>query len=143
MKRVTPPSPRAPGQRSGIVLILVLACVAVITLLLGGMVRGCLLWDRQTRQELRAVQAEILADSGLARAAFRLREDPDFRAEQWRLTPADGVMSAATVEIAVRDGATPRTAIVRIEVHFAPASARPIRVVRERPLRTLTKEGSL
>lgn len=87
--------------RGGIVLVMILACLAVITLLLAGLLDRSMDNGRQVRYETWRVQAEWMAESGLQRAAFRLEQDPDYRGETWTLTEADGLTRPADVTITV------------------------------------------
>lgn len=57
---------------------------------------------KAVRTELRQLQAEWLVESGLERAAWRLRADPQYTGETWNPSPEElGLADPATVRIQV------------------------------------------
>lgn len=76
-------SVRERRARSGISILLVIICLIVITTIVGAMLRNLVLVNRQAKQQMHASQAAWLADSGLERAVFFLRQDSDYRGETW------------------------------------------------------------
>lgn len=63
-----------------------LACLLVIMLIGGTIVRGMLLYHRQARTESRQLQAMWLAESALALAVEQLHADPEYPGQTWRAT---------------------------------------------------------
>lgn len=119
-------------RRSGVVLIIVLACIAVIALLLSGMMKASTQWSRQTRYETWKSQADCLAESGLRRAAAQLVDDKDYSGETWELTESDGLSWPATVEIKITN--SPKKSI-EVEVAYAKGSGRMVRSTRQLALK--------
>lgn len=112
------------GNRRGVLLIVVLACVAIVSLLTAAMVRGSMDWRRQTRYESWRAQTQWLAESGLSKAASSLQKDPDYAGEMWKLGVANGLSQPATVQITVQTESKQRT--IQVLATFAGESGQPI-----------------
>ena len=119
------------SRRRGAALICVVACLAVATLLLGGMLKATLLTMRQIRTEGRLRQCEWLVQAGAERAAFRLATDVEYSGEVWSLA-ADEIVGTdpGVVNISVTRDSTGR-ASVRVVAEFPADSIESIRRTRK------------
>ena len=112
-------------------MICVVACLAVVTLVLGGMLKATLLTMRQVRTERHLRQTEWLVQAGAERAAFRLASDGQYSGEEWSLS-ADEIVGSdpGLVTISVsRD--SPDRASVRVVAEFPSGNDASIRRTRE------------
>ena len=85
---------RAAAMALALVVLLVVGTVSGLSL------RAILRSHRQVREEEQRVQAELLADSALSRAAAMLNANPTWTGESWKVSLADSA-EAATSGIAV------------------------------------------
>jgi Tfp pilus assembly protein PilX len=69
----------------GIIVIVVLALLAVLTILCGVWVRFVLQDVSRQRLEEDAIQVQWLAEAGLRRAAAQLVANRDYAGEEWRI----------------------------------------------------------
>ncbi len=63
----------------------VLVCATVAVVIVGGLVQALVRQNRQLRLEQQRLQAIWLAESAAGRAAFQLRQSPDFSGETWHI----------------------------------------------------------
>jgi hypothetical protein len=91
---------RRPNRR-GLVIIPALVCLVLVTLLCGVLLRQASLGRMAAHGEERRMQAEWLAESGLARASARLAADRGYRGETWGIPPDALGGRAGVVRIAV------------------------------------------
>src|SRR5262245_51699139 len=82
-RRHSPCAVPGPPPRGGVVLVVVLACLAACTILWASLVRICLVADRQAQSEQLELQASWLAQSAIDRAVAQLERDPEFTTEMW------------------------------------------------------------
>ena len=75
----------SPGRR-GVTLVLVIVCLAVMTIVLGSLLQMNLAGRRRARAEERRLTASWLAEGGLELAWARLSESPDYRGETWAIS---------------------------------------------------------
>lgn len=125
-------SRRACSSR-GAMLVVVIVCLVLATLILGALLKSTLLLSHQQGVEQQRVQAVWLVSAGLARAAYRLRSQPDYTGETWQIAaPSLGTNEAARVKIRV---AAPtgqaNSRDVVIEVAYPADAARPISLTRQ------------
>src|SRR5712691_7856183 len=86
---ITTKTRREPRRaRRGAFTSIVLVCLLISAMLLGGLLKIVLLQNRQAGRELGRVQAVWLAESGLDRAASRLAGDSDYAGETWTIAAA-------------------------------------------------------
>ena len=118
-------------RKRGVVLICVVACLAVTTLLLGGMLKRALLTKRQSRTERHLRQAQWLVQAGAERAAFRLANDVEYTGEVWSLA-ADSIVGTGpgVVRISVSRESMDR-ASARVVAEYPSGGAASIRRTRE------------
>jgi Tfp pilus assembly protein PilX len=90
-----------PRRQRGLALVPALACLMVVVLFCGMLIRLVASHREVVRDEERHVQAEWLAESGLARAGARLVADRGYKGETWEITAADLGGHAGVVRIAV------------------------------------------
>jgi Tfp pilus assembly protein PilV len=96
MKRIT-------GKRRGVVLILVLACLAIASVLLITGIKLALSSYRVARAFSWSVQAQWLVESGMERAAAQLAADANYSGETWNISAKDlGGDDAGIVKIEVK-----------------------------------------
>lgn len=74
-------------HRTAIVLICVLACMAVVTSLVANTTRMALTTRKAMRSQHQLRQVELLLEAGVARAAKRLSDNPEYTGETWQLSP--------------------------------------------------------
>ncbi|MGN6545784.1 MAG: hypothetical protein ACTHK7_12095 [Aureliella sp.] len=68
----------------GTVLICVLACLIVVTALIGSTTQAALRARNAARIEKQVRQGELLLEAGVLRAAQQLKKSADYEGEQWR-----------------------------------------------------------
>ena len=105
--------------RYGAILIIVLACVAIASIVFMSIAKVVGAQRRSTQKEVWRMEATWLAESGLQRAAARLADDADYSGETWNLTAEQlGLADAAVVKIeidALPDAPNQRTVRVRAD----------------------------
>src|SRR5688572_11062474 len=69
--------------RRGTILIVVMVMLLVAASIAGAVMRGMLLDARQLATDRQAMQADRLAEAGLARAKARLAADSGYAGEEW------------------------------------------------------------
>jgi type II secretory pathway component PulK len=85
-----------------VLLISVLVCLSVVMLIFASWLRAGILQARQVRAQQDRLQAELLADSGLERAAAQLAASGNYPGETWNLDAAAfGGTAGGRVEIRV------------------------------------------
>jgi Tfp pilus assembly protein PilX len=123
----------------GMILIVVLACLAVFGVLLITGVKLALSAQRVARSGEWSVQARCLADSALNRAAAKLSADADYAGETWRLSAEElGGEDAGIVKIEVKtlpDQANRR--LVHIEADYPDDPQDRVRYVKETSIELL------
>lgn len=124
-------SPQDAQSKTSAALICVVACLAVATLLLAGMLKRTLLTKQQIRTERHLRQAEWLVQAGAERAAFRLANDAEYTGELWSLA-ADAIVGAdpGVVSISASRDSTDR-ASVRVVAEYPSGRIASIRRTRE------------
>ncbi len=88
--------------RRGMLLVSVLVCLSVVMIVFASWMRAGILQTRQVRAQQDRVQAELLAVSGLERAAAQLAANGEYTGETWNLKAAAlGGTAGGRVEIRV------------------------------------------
>ncbi len=118
-------------RKRGAVLVCVIVCMAVATLLLGGMLKKTLMTRRQIRTERHARQTQWLVQAGAERAAFRLTGNAEYNGEVWSLA-ADAIVGTdpGVVNISVNRDSTDR-ATVLVVAEYPSGKATSIRRTRK------------
>jgi len=125
---------RTRTPRRGLALVPALACLVVVILFCGLLVRQVALHRAVVRDEEQRVQADWLAESALARASARLAADRGYTGETWDIAAADLGGQAGIVRIKVETVANQAARRrVRVEADF-PRDAE----LRARASKTLT-----
>ncbi len=109
-----------PCPRRAAVLVVVLVCVGVASVIFASLLSGLASQHSAARTDEWQVQAAWLAESGLERAASRLRSDAKYAGETWRI-PADvlGGPSGAAVRIEIQTlPDQPGRRLVRVQADF-------------------------
>lgn len=74
------------ARRRGVTLVAAIVALLVAMLVATTLVRTIVIHRRQTRAEIRQLQAFWLADSGYRLAATKLRSDPKYSGGPWRVS---------------------------------------------------------
>jgi len=122
------PSP----SRRGATLVAVLAAMAVVLLMLGGMLKIALLGRRQFLKELELRQAECLLEAAAERAVIRLRADPGWTGGQTTVA-SEAIVGNGAAEVTT--SVTPSDDGVSIGLVVEYPAGRPDSVRRERAIR--------
>ena len=122
-----------PSQsRRGATLIAVLAAMAVVLVMLGGMLKIALLGRRQFLKELELRQAECLLEAACERAVIRLRAEPGWTGGQTTVA-SDTIVGNGAAEVTTT--VTPSDDGVSLGLVVEYPVGRPDSVRRERALR--------
>ena len=120
---------KRPLRRRGAVLVGVLVVLMVTSVLFGALLRRGRQEQLLLRRQQYSAQAEELVQSGLERAAAKVRRNPEYKSEQWRLTAAElGGREDALVQIDVQTiEDRPQRRRVSVVVDYPQAAERRIR----------------
>ena len=124
--------PLPPQGRRGATLIAVLAAMAVVLIMLGGMLKIALLGRRQFLKELELRQAECLLEAACERAVSRLRAEPGWTGGQTTVA-SEAIVGAGAAEVTTT--VTPGEDGVSLGLVVEYPVGRPDSVRRERALR--------
>ena len=110
-------SPARSPRRRALVSVALLIALIILGLVAASLLKVGLARRARVRAEERQLQADLLADSGLARALARVADDPRYEGETWDVAADDlGGRGRARIAIEARPG---------------PAAARDVRVVAD------------
>ena len=91
------------SKRRGLALIPSMVCLLLVSLLSAALLKNAHMQRMLARGEQRRMQAEWLAEAGLARAAAKLAGDRKYQGETWELTGAEmGGEESAVVRISLK-----------------------------------------
>ncbi len=121
-----------PNRRAGVVLLIVMVCLAIAMTLVVGWARIAVLENRQARAAEDHLQAEWLAESAMGRAAAQLLANPDYQGESWHVTVADLGRAPAKGDAGAA-GTIVGTALITVESVPDNATARQVRVRADYP----------
>jgi len=122
-----------PSQsRRGATLIAVLAAMAVVLVMLGGMLKIALLGRRQFLKELELRQAECLLEAAAERAVIRLRAEPGWTGGQTTVA-SDDIVGKGAAEVTTSVTLKPDGVLLGLVVEYP--AGRPDSVRRERAIR--------
>jgi type II secretory pathway pseudopilin PulG len=113
--------------------VVVLIALIIIAIVSAALLKVAMTRRASTQAEERRIQAGLLADSGLERAASRLEASPEFTGETWEIPAQElgdrgrGVVTIVVEPIADR----PRFRKVRVQADFPAESQLRARVTRE------------
>lgn len=124
--------PLRPRGRRGATLIVVLAAMAVVLVMLGGMLKIALLGRRQFLKELELRQAECLLEAAAERAVIRLCAEPGWTGGQTTVA-SEAIVGAGAAEVTTT--VTPIDDGVSLGLVVEYPVGRPDSVRRERALR--------
>ena len=114
--RLPPTAHRPPptGFRRGIAMVMALAALLVVTLVAGALVKSLLLSHRQSKRYAGELQAQWLAEAGLARATAQLALNEEYQGETWRAPVGDAAddVGQVTIRIEPAAGEAPRKFVV-------------------------------
>jgi len=122
-----------PETRRGMILVVVLVCLAVVTLMFMAVARQAGFSRRTAQLSQRGLQAQWLAEAGVERAAARLAADPAYAGETWHIAAQDlGGRDEAEIRIEVAKTARPPgRSTIRVEADYPPAAELRCRRVKE------------
>lgn len=118
-----------PEPRRGVALVAVLAAMAVMLLMLGGMLSLAVAGRRQLVKELDVRQAESLLEAAADRAAARLRAEPAWSGGTERVA-SEAIVGAGDAEVITEVIASADARTLRIVVDYP--AGRPDSIRRER-----------
>jgi hypothetical protein len=120
--------------RRGMTVVAILICLVVVTLVSGAVLKVGLAHKAGVRAQERRLQAEWLANSGLARAFARLAVDRDYAGEVWSIAAADlGLAQGPSSSAAAKsDQAAARVTII-VDRAAPGAKSRRLRVQADYP----------
>lgn len=95
---------RSKGSRRAAAMATALVVLLIVGMVSGMTLQAILRSHRQVREEEQRVQAELLADSAMSRAAAMLRSDAGWSGETWKVSLADP-----------EEPATSGIAVIRVE----------------------------
>lgn len=127
-RRPIVPSVQDPRRR-GVALVAVLAAMAVMLLLLGGMLQLALLGRRQLVRELVVAQAESLLEAAADRAVSRLRAEPGWSGGSERVA-SEAIVGAGDAELVTEVTPAGESRKLRVVVDYP--AGRPDSIRRER-----------
>ncbi len=84
----------------GAVLVAALVCLLIVTSMVSTMLQGALRARRQLHRERDLRQTEFLLQAGVERAAFRLRNETNYRGETWNL-PAELIVGSRPGRVSI------------------------------------------
>ena len=126
-----------PSQsRRGATLIAVLAAMAVVLVMLGGMLKIALLGRRQFLKELELRQAECLLEAAAERAVIRLRAEPGWSGGRTTVA-SEAIVGRGAADVTTAVTLTPDGVSLGLVVEYP--VGRPDSVRRERALRVARK----
>jgi hypothetical protein len=126
-------------RRRGFVMLLVVACLALLFAVFAILLRLTWVGRSQVMSQQRHVQADWLAESGLERAAARLAESPDYYGETWHVAAEDlNGHDDARVQIIVEVPTSPECRRVRVVADYPSESAHRVRRTRDAFIRRPT-----
>jgi Tfp pilus assembly protein PilV len=136
---------RTVGPRSrGFVLIAVMVALAVALAIVVSWLQIIIVERQSLRDQQYRLQTEWLAESALARAAARLRIDPNYSGETWQVSLTEpGGEVAGEALIRVESAAeNPQRRVVRVEANFPIADERRQRLSKDISVDLLTMRGT-
>jgi Tfp pilus assembly protein PilX len=114
MTRIIPRHKNRPKiDRRAVVLVSVLVCLAVAMTMFLAWLKTAALERRQLQARQDRVQAEILADAGLDRAAAQLLSAGSYSAETWQIG-AESLAGRGAATVTIRVESVPENATARI-----------------------------
>ena len=122
-----------PSQsRRGATLVAVLAAMAVVLVMLGGMLKIALLGRRQFLKELELRQAECLLEAAAERAVIRLRAEPGWSGGRTTVA-SEAIVGRGAADVITAVTLTPDGVSLGLVVEYP--AGRPDSVRRERAVR--------
>ena len=84
-------------RRRGAALVMAMVTLLVVTLIAAALVQALIAGHHQSRLYADQLQAEWLAEAGLARATVKLKGDPAYQGEVWQAPVSTNASDAADV----------------------------------------------
>ena len=122
-----------PQRRRGAIMIVAMVALMLSSVLLASLIKCGVEQRKQLRFEQHRLQAEWMAESALSRALDRLKTDPGYRGEDWRIPPdeLDGLHSGIVTITVKGADEKPRTQIVSVEAVYPAGEPRFARRTRQ------------
>jgi Tfp pilus assembly protein PilX len=108
-------------------------CLLVVSLVVAGALRALATDQRQLRTRRDRLQAELLAESGIERAAAAVRASKEYAGESWRIA-ADELRGASDGLVLVRvekSEQAPRRRVVTVQADYPAGSEHRVRVNKQ------------
>ena len=120
------------SHRRGLVSVAMLVGLIILGIIAGGLVKVAIGRRSAARTEENRQQAELLAESGLARALARLEANPRFEGEVWEIAADElGGRGSARVTITVQTAPDPSLGrSITAAADYLASSTHPIRLTR-------------
>ncbi len=123
----------APDSRAGAAMAITLAALLAVTLVAGALVKSLLLSHRQSQRYSAELQAQWLAEAGLARARAQLAAAADYTGETWSAAVGDQD-DAGRVVIRIEPAAGDSPRMLVVEAVYPPGEHQGVLVRRQSPL---------
>jgi len=115
----------------GVALVVAIGCLVAVSMYLGATGRLAMLRRAAARTEADRAQAVWLAESGLARAAARLAQEPGYTGEVWSVSADElGAAHGGRVEIVVEPAGDGPSRAVRATADYPDDPAQRVRIQR-------------
>jgi type II secretory pathway component PulK len=131
-------------RRRATLVITVLACLALVMLLMTAWLKVLGIERRALRSQQDRVQAEYLAASGVARAVSRLTADPSYTGETFTAS-AEELASAAPGAVTIRVEAAaddPQARLIGVSARVPATGSTPAQRSRQHRMQLTSKEPS-
>lgn len=136
MKRYRHKGVPSATSRSGATMVLALLALLVGSLMIAGLLKTVSMSHRQMRRDEMRMQANLLADSGLARAMTLIRARPDFTEEVWNV-PVEQLPAGRTAVVRLTiatDPLNPTGRIVSVVAEYPVGHPDQVRITRKRAI---------
>ncbi len=117
-------------------MVFALMALLVASMIIAALLRTTAMSHRQLKRDEYRLQASLLADAGCDRALMRLKIQPEFTNEEWKV-PAEQLSPdrTATVRLSViTDTTQPKRRMVSVVAEYPSGHPDLVRVTRSRPV---------
>jgi Tfp pilus assembly protein PilX len=135
MKLSPVPCLLSPGiRRRGIAMAMSLAALLAVTLVAGALVTSLLASHRQSKRYAAELQAQWLAEAGLARASAQLAREADYTGETWPAAVSGSESDAGLVTIRIEPATNSDPRKIIVEAIYPPHEHNRVLIRREQAL---------
>ena len=127
------PEARTPAARPrrGIAMAMSLAALLAVTLVAGALVTALLASHRQSNRYAAELQAQWLAEAGVARAAAQLARQSDYTGEKWQAAVGNSAGDTGQVTIRIEPATDDQPGKIVIEAVYPPHEHNRVLIRRE------------